>query len=64
MIFINWIVTQGIYSRTNMFDQNFFQVVTVEDVARQLKRPGLWLSIQVTIILHATSILILTLGSY
>ncbi|KAL8127370.1 hypothetical protein AgCh_014331 [Apium graveolens] len=39
-------LTQGIFSRPNIFDQSLFQVVTVEEVARQLKPPGLWLNIQ------------------
>ncbi|KAK1391892.1 Glycerophosphodiester phosphodiesterase [Heracleum sosnowskyi] len=39
-------LTQGIYSRPEIFDHSFFQLVTVEDVARQLKPPGLWLNIQ------------------
>lgn len=50
--FVIWTVTQGVFSRSNLFDHSFFQVVTVEEVARQLKPPGLWLNIQVIIKLH------------
>ncbi|KAF3453367.1 hypothetical protein FNV43_RR03807 [Rhamnella rubrinervis] len=42
----NVFVTQGIYSRTNKFDGNFYQILTVDDVAKQLKPPGLWLNVQ------------------
>ncbi|KAL8093082.1 hypothetical protein AgCh_035099 [Apium graveolens] len=43
---INVSLTQGVFSRSNLFDHSFFQIVTVEDVARQLKPPGLWLNVQ------------------
>ncbi|KAK1355604.1 Glycerophosphodiester phosphodiesterase [Heracleum sosnowskyi] len=43
---INVSLTQGVFSRSSLFDHSFFQIVTVEDVARQLKPPGLWLNIQ------------------
>ncbi|PON94138.1 Glycerophosphoryl diester phosphodiesterase [Trema orientale] len=42
----NVFVRQGIYSRTNKFDGNLFQILTPEDVTSQLKPPGLWLNIQ------------------
>ncbi|XP_010252665.1 PREDICTED: glycerophosphodiester phosphodiesterase GDPDL3-like [Nelumbo nucifera] len=42
----NVYLTQGIYSRANKFDGNMFKILTVEDVAKQLKPPGLWLNIQ------------------
>ncbi|ONI13536.1 hypothetical protein PRUPE_4G228400 [Prunus persica] len=42
----NVFVTQGIYSRTNKFDGNLYPILTVEDVATQLKPPGLWLNVQ------------------
>lgn len=45
--FVILTVRQGIYSRTNKFDGNLFQILTVDDVAKQLKPPGLWLNIQV-----------------
>ncbi|KAL8131695.1 hypothetical protein AgCh_007580 [Apium graveolens] len=38
-------VTQGVYSRTYLFDLNYFPVMTIQDVA-QLKPPGFWLNIQ------------------
>ncbi|OVA06575.1 Glycerophosphoryl diester phosphodiesterase [Macleaya cordata] len=38
---------QRIYSRTDKFDGNQFSILTVEDVATQIKPPvGLWLNIQ------------------
>ncbi|XP_010253010.1 PREDICTED: glycerophosphodiester phosphodiesterase GDPDL4-like [Nelumbo nucifera] len=37
---------QGIYYRTNKFDGNRYNILTVEDVAIKLKPPGLWLNIQ------------------
>ncbi|KAA8527027.1 hypothetical protein F0562_008744 [Nyssa sinensis] len=37
---------QGIYSRTSRFDGNLFQILTVQDVARQFSPPALWLNIQ------------------
>lgn len=40
-------VTQGIYSRTNKFDGNFYPILTVDDVATQNKPPGFWLNVQV-----------------
>ncbi|KAK1404995.1 Glycerophosphodiester phosphodiesterase [Heracleum sosnowskyi] len=39
-------VTQGIYSRTYQFDQNFFPVMTIQELSQQFKPPGLWLNIQ------------------
>uniref|UniRef100_A0A5B6Z502 glycerophosphodiester phosphodiesterase n=1 Tax=Davidia involucrata TaxID=16924 RepID=A0A5B6Z502_DAVIN len=39
-------LNQGIYSRSNRFDGNLFQILTVQDVAKQLSPPGLWLNIQ------------------
>lgn len=39
-------VTQGVYSRTYQFDQNGFTIMTIQDVVKQLKPPGLWLNIQ------------------
>ncbi|KAL8098706.1 hypothetical protein AgCh_031451 [Apium graveolens] len=42
----NVTLTQGVFSRSNLFDRSFFQILTVEEVARQLKPPGLWLNIQ------------------
>ncbi|XP_031284220.1 glycerophosphodiester phosphodiesterase GDPDL3-like isoform X1 [Pistacia vera] len=39
-------LTQGVFSRTNKFDGSGFQILTVEDVAGQVKPPGLWLNIQ------------------
>ncbi|KAK2639873.1 hypothetical protein Ddye_027668 [Dipteronia dyeriana] len=39
-------LTQGVYSRTNKFDGNVFPILTVEDMLRQVKPPGLWLNIQ------------------
>ncbi|KAK1391660.1 Glycerophosphodiester phosphodiesterase [Heracleum sosnowskyi] len=39
-------LTQGVSFRPYEFDNSFFQVVTVGDLARQLKPPGLWLNIQ------------------
>ncbi|XP_062077296.1 glycerophosphodiester phosphodiesterase GDPDL3-like [Humulus lupulus] len=41
----NVFVQQGVYSRTNKFDGNLFQILTVDDMT-QLKPPGLWLNIQ------------------
>ncbi|XP_077211141.1 glycerophosphodiester phosphodiesterase GDPDL4-like [Tasmannia lanceolata] len=41
----NVYLVQGIYSRSNLFDGNPFNLNTVEQVA-QLKPPGLWLNIQ------------------
>ncbi|GMN51729.1 hypothetical protein TIFTF001_020866 [Ficus carica] len=42
----NVFITQGIYSRSNKFDGNLFQILTPETVAKELKPPGLWLNIQ------------------
>ncbi|KAK0600198.1 hypothetical protein LWI29_012674 [Acer saccharum] len=42
----NVILTQGVYSRTNKFDGNVFPILTVEDMFRQVKPPGVWLNIQ------------------
>ncbi|KDO62176.1 hypothetical protein CISIN_1g003550mg [Citrus sinensis] len=42
----NIILNQGVYSRTDKFDGNGFQILTVQDMARQIKPPGLWLNIQ------------------
>ncbi|KAG9443602.1 hypothetical protein H6P81_014942 [Aristolochia fimbriata] len=39
-------LTQGILSRTNLFDGNLFPINTVEQVARDVKPPGYWLNIQ------------------
>ncbi|KAJ0045487.1 hypothetical protein Pint_03999 [Pistacia integerrima] len=39
-------LTQGVFSRTNKFDGIGFQILTVEEVAGQVKPPGLWLNIQ------------------
>lgn len=38
-------LTQGVYSRINLFD-SLFAVLTVQDVVKQFKPPGLWLNIQ------------------
>ncbi|KAL3508420.1 hypothetical protein ACH5RR_027821 [Cinchona calisaya] len=38
-------LSQGIYSRTNRFDETQ-QILTVEDVATQIKPSGLWLNVQ------------------
>ncbi|TQE07672.1 hypothetical protein C1H46_006743 [Malus baccata] len=43
---VNVSVIQGIYSRTNKFDGNLYPILLVEDVATQVKPPGLWLNIQ------------------
>lgn len=45
--FAIWTVSQGIFSRTEKFDGNLFRILTVEDMALQLKPPGLWLNVQV-----------------
>ncbi|KAF8391645.1 hypothetical protein HHK36_023952 [Tetracentron sinense] len=42
----NIFLTQGIYSRTERFNGNLFNVLTVKEVASQLKPPGLWLNIE------------------
>ncbi|KAK9269238.1 hypothetical protein L1049_001008 [Liquidambar formosana] len=42
----NVVLTQGIYSRSNRFDGNVFQILTVQNVSQQLRPPGLWLNIQ------------------
>ncbi|XP_042514123.1 glycerophosphodiester phosphodiesterase GDPDL1-like isoform X2 [Macadamia integrifolia] len=42
----NVYLTQGIYSRTNKFDGNMFNILTVEDLVSQIRPPGLWLNIQ------------------
>ncbi|KAI4306168.1 hypothetical protein L6164_029469 [Bauhinia variegata] len=42
----NVVLTQGVYSRTNKFDGSLFTILTVEDVASQIKPPHLWLNIQ------------------
>ncbi|KAL8131694.1 hypothetical protein AgCh_007580 [Apium graveolens] len=42
---LNVSLTQGVYSRTYLFDLNYFPVMTIQDVA-QLKPPGFWLNIQ------------------
>lgn len=42
----NVFITQGIYSRSNKFDGNLFQILTPEYVAKEFKPPGLWLNIQ------------------
>ncbi|KAL8127190.1 glycerophosphodiester phosphodiesterase GDPDL3-like [Apium graveolens] len=39
-------LTQGVLSRPDEFDHSFFHVLTVRDLVRQLKPPGLWLNIQ------------------
>ncbi|KAI4306169.1 hypothetical protein L6164_029470 [Bauhinia variegata] len=40
------ILTQGVFSRTDKFDGTLFQVLTIEDLATQIKPPHLWLNIQ------------------
>ncbi|KAI4307928.1 hypothetical protein L6164_031053 [Bauhinia variegata] len=40
------VLNQGVYSRTNKFDGALFPILTVEDVATQIKPPHLWLNIQ------------------
>ncbi|KAF5730509.1 putative glycerophosphoryl diester phosphodiesterase [Tripterygium wilfordii] len=42
----NVYLIQGIYSRTSRFDGSGFQILTVEDVAGQMKPQGFWLNIQ------------------
>ncbi|KAK2639872.1 hypothetical protein Ddye_027667 [Dipteronia dyeriana] len=42
----NVILTQGVFSRSNKFDGNVFTILTVEDMFKQVKPPGLWLNIQ------------------
>ncbi|KAM7498949.1 hypothetical protein LguiA_023363 [Lonicera macranthoides] len=42
----NVYLTQGVYSRSNEFDHSMLQILTVEDVARQLRPPGFWLNVQ------------------
>ncbi|KAJ7960856.1 Glycerophosphodiester phosphodiesterase [Quillaja saponaria] len=42
----NVTLIQGVYSRTNKFDGNQFRILTVEDVAKLVKPPRLWLNIQ------------------
>ncbi|KAG2682461.1 hypothetical protein I3760_11G192800 [Carya illinoinensis] len=39
-------VTQGVYSRTNRFDNHGFAIITVDYLAKEIKPPGLWLNIQ------------------
>ncbi|XP_062107134.1 glycerophosphodiester phosphodiesterase GDPDL3-like [Humulus lupulus] len=39
-------ISQGIYSRSPRFDGNLFQILTVDEMAKQLKPPGIWLNIQ------------------
>ncbi|THG01479.1 hypothetical protein TEA_010309 [Camellia sinensis var. sinensis] len=39
-------VTQGIYSRPDKLGGSLFAFLTVQDVAKQLNPPGLWLNIQ------------------
>ncbi|GMP65176.1 hypothetical protein CsSME_00026094 [Camellia sinensis var. sinensis] len=40
----NVVLTQGIYSRTDKFDG--YQILTVQDMVKQMSPPGLWLNIQ------------------
>ncbi|KAF4381220.1 hypothetical protein CsatB_014757 [Cannabis sativa] len=42
----NVYIRQGVYSRTNKFDGNLFSILTVDEMAKQLKPRGLWLNIQ------------------
>ncbi|KAF5479009.1 hypothetical protein F2P56_005521 [Juglans regia] len=42
----NVILNQGVYSRTNKFDGNGFQILTVQNLTATMKPPGLWLNIQ------------------
>ncbi|MCE3216368.1 hypothetical protein HAX54_006270 [Datura stramonium] len=37
---------QGVYSRTERFDESQQRILTVQDVVNQVKPPGLWLNIQ------------------
>ncbi|XP_061375656.1 glycerophosphodiester phosphodiesterase GDPDL3-like [Gastrolobium bilobum] len=39
-------VVQGVYSRTNLFDGNSYQILTVDDLVQTVSLPGLWLNIQ------------------
>ncbi|XP_018812516.2 glycerophosphodiester phosphodiesterase GDPDL1-like [Juglans regia] len=39
-------ITQGVYSRTNRFDNHGFAISTVDHLAKTLKPPGIWLNIQ------------------
>ncbi|KAF7815951.1 glycerophosphodiester phosphodiesterase GDPDL3-like [Senna tora] len=39
-------LSTGVYSRTNKFDGNRYRILTVEDVVKSVKPPGLWLNIQ------------------
>ncbi|KAG5064752.1 hypothetical protein GLYMA_02G296400v4 [Glycine max] len=41
------VLTQGVYSRSNLFDGNNFGILTVEDLAKLRQKPkGKWLNIQ------------------
>ncbi|XP_021905871.1 glycerophosphodiester phosphodiesterase GDPDL4-like [Carica papaya] len=42
----NVTLTQGVFSRTDKFDGNLFQIMTVKDVFSQFKPTGFWLNIQ------------------
>lgn len=62
--FLTCTVNQGVYSRTDKFDGNVFQILTVQDMARQIKPPGLWLNIQVRDILFSPFTLSLDTGRF
>lgn len=62
--FLTCTVNQGVYSRTDKFDGNVFQILTVQDMARQIKPPGLWLNIQVRDILFSRFTLSLDTGRF
>ena len=48
-LFAALIVNQGVYSRSSRFDGNLFQILTVQEMVKQLSPPGLWLNIQVNL---------------
>ncbi|KAG6637726.1 glycerophosphodiester phosphodiesterase GDPDL3-like [Carya illinoinensis] len=42
----NVALTQGVYSRSERFDNHGFAIITVDHLATQVQPPGLWLNIQ------------------
>ncbi|CAL0317448.1 unnamed protein product [Lupinus luteus] len=39
-------LTQGVFSRTEVFDGTLFAILTVDDLVKELAPPGLWLNVQ------------------
>lgn len=48
-IFVALAVNQGVYSRSGKFDGNLFPILTVQEMVKLIRPPGLWLNLQVNL---------------